>query len=203
MAIDLGLLEQAATKLVTLGISMTEHIHDCTTTQPGTDLAEGSKAFERVSRGTRLSILLACKLAEPLRRVAARKQIIRAVEDTIQRRAEDDDEAETLEVELLDRLDTLDLEDELGSRPVQDIITDILRDFGLAHVPGTHPLEAPHPRRRRGTPRPCRRPAPGRSQRAQAGFTPGAVARRNRPHPGNAAQSRRSPTHRVGASAPG
>ena len=139
MSIAAEFLEDATTKLITLGVSLAQHIHDRATTEPGTDLAEASKAFERVSRGTRRAILLARKLSEPPRRVAARKQIIRAVEDTIQRDIEEPDEAETLRAELMDRLDSLDLEEDIGSRPVEAIITDIIRDFGLAHMPGTHP----------------------------------------------------------------
>ena len=138
MAIDITLLEDAATKLITLGVSLAQHIHDRTTAQPDTDLVEASKAFERVSRGTRRAIMLARKLAEPPRRTAARKRIIRDVEDVIQRDA-DDDEGETLHAELMDRLDSPDLEDDIDSLPVEAIITDILRDFGLAHLPGTHP----------------------------------------------------------------
>ena len=103
---------------------------------------EATKGFERTSRDIRRCAWLVRKLAEPLKttpRVAARKRLIREVEDTIQRHAEDPDAAEMLHEELMDRLDTLDLEDEIDERPIQDIITDIIRDLGLAHIPGTHP----------------------------------------------------------------
>ena len=105
---------------------------------------DATVAFDRVSRSVRRSILLARKLAEPRReidRVAARKRIIRAVEDTIQRDDDADrmDDSGTLHGELLDRLDTPDLEDEIGTRPIGEIITDIIRDLGLAALPGTHP----------------------------------------------------------------
>ena len=146
MSIDPALLEDSTAILITLGVSFARHIHDRTTGQPSSDFVPAAKAFEHISRGTRKAILLGRHLDAPLRtrRVAARKQIIRAVEDSIQRRAEDDEEAETLQVELLDRLDTLDLEEDLADRPVADIITDILRDFGLAHIPGAN-----HPWKRR------------------------------------------------------
>ena len=101
-----------------------------------------SKAFNGVTLSIRRCAWLAHKLAQPVKtvdRVAARKRIIRKVEDAIQRHDEDGEDAETLNEELMDRLDTLDLEDEIDLRPVEDIITDILRDLGLASVPGNHP----------------------------------------------------------------
>ena len=103
---------------------------------------EASQAYDRVGRRICRCALTARKLAQPAKtidRTAVRKRVLRAVEDTIQRHTEDEDEAETLHAELLDRLDTLDLEDEIGTRPVEDIITDIIRDLGLAAVPGNHP----------------------------------------------------------------
>jgi hypothetical protein len=144
MPIDITLLETATTKLITKGVSLVEIIHDRTEANPDADLLDAAKAFEQVSRGTRKAILLAKALAAPPRQVAARKQIIRTVEDNIQRHAEDEDEVETLQAELLDRLDTLDLAEDLADRPVEAIITDILRDFGLAHIRGAH-----HPWKRR------------------------------------------------------
>ena len=143
MSIDPALLE-AANKLINLGVSMAGTIHDRTNANPNIDLPAAAKAFEHVSYGIRKAILLARSLGEPPRRVAARKRIIREVEDTIQRQAEDEEEAETLQAELMDRLDSLDLEEDLGDRPVEDIIRDIIRDFGLAHIPGAH-----HPWKRR------------------------------------------------------
>jgi hypothetical protein len=104
-------------------------------------LAQATLGYDRVCRNIRRNILLTRELAKPIKttdRVAARKRIIREVEDSIQRNA-DEDEAETLHGELLDRLDNLDLDDEIDGRPVKDIIEDIVRDLGLAHIPGTHP----------------------------------------------------------------
>jgi hypothetical protein len=100
-----------------------------------------SLAFERVGRSIRRDLWLAHMLAAPVKttdRIATRKQIIRQVEDAIQRHA-DDDAAESLHEELMDRMDSLDLEDELDKRPVEDIIADIVRDLGLAARPGTNP----------------------------------------------------------------
>ena len=144
MSTDTDFLEAATKELITLGVSFTRHIHDRTIAEPGADLAEASKAFERVTRGTRKGILLVRKLTEPPRHVAARKRILREVEDHIQRHAEDDEEADTLQVELLDRLDTLDLIDDIDSLSVETVIRDILRDLGLAHIRGAN-----HPWKRR------------------------------------------------------
>ena len=102
---------------------------------------KAASVYDRVARSVRRSIWLIHKLAEPVpvtNRVAARKQIIRTVEDAIQRDAEED-EAETLHEELWDRLDSPDLEDEIRNRPVEDIIKDVVRDLGLAASPGTTP----------------------------------------------------------------
>ena len=99
-------------------------------------------AYERVTRSMRRSTWLIRKLDEPAKttdRTAARKQVIRVVEDIIQRHAEDPEEAEMLHEELRERLDTMDFEDEIRGRPIDDIITDIVRDLGLAAVPGNHP----------------------------------------------------------------
>jgi hypothetical protein len=104
-------------------------------------------AFDRISRAVRRTIALARKVAEPValaaahpaqHREAARRRIIREVEDVIQRTA-GHAEAENLHAELLDRLDAPDLDDDIGQRPIADIIADICRDLGLAAQPGTHP----------------------------------------------------------------
>jgi hypothetical protein len=115
---------------------------------------EPTAAYDRVTRAIRRTVTLLHKLPELARkaneppkpsaapkaerRTAARKRIIRDVEDTIQRTTKDD-EAERLHAEFLDRLDSPDLDDEIDDRPVDQIIADICRDLGLAHSPGTHP----------------------------------------------------------------
>ena len=126
-------------------------------------------AFDRIARAVRRSIALARSLdalAPPARdpaqhRAAARRRILREVEDTIQRTAPgsanatpahaaldgfgtdaadpNDVSAAALTAELHDRLDTPDLNDDLSSRPVADIITEICRDLGLATPLGAHP----------------------------------------------------------------
>ena len=109
-------------------------------------------AFDRIARTLRRTIALARKLTDPAplssaerraehaseRRRIARKQIIREVEDTIQRRAEGAD-AEALHAEFYERLETIDCEDDIANLPIAEIIALIRRDLGLAHLPGTHP----------------------------------------------------------------
>ncbi len=117
-------------------------------------------AFDRIARAVRRSIALARSLAQPIppardpaqHRAAARKRILREVEDAIQRAAPGFDHAaddgsgadtdaasaDTLTAELHDRLDAPDLDDDISSRPVADIITEICRDLGLATLPGSH-----------------------------------------------------------------
>ena len=109
-------------------------------------------AFDQVARAVRRCILLAQSLADPKRpartsaqhRTAAHKQIIRAVEDTIQRPSYDTDcdrdTAEALRAELHERLDAPDLDDDIQTRPVADIIKEICNDLGLDRMPGTRPF---------------------------------------------------------------
>ena len=119
---------------------------------PATALANLATAFDRIARAVRRCIALAQRLDTPpppakdpaAHRTAARKQVIRAVEDTIHRAANEGDRAETLRAELRDRLDTPDLEDDLTTRPIPDIIAEITRDLGLATP---HGGARPWPRR--------------------------------------------------------
>ena len=113
------------------------------TVQPAADLVPATIAFDRIARTIRRTIALARRLDEPVpagaeagrRRSAARRQIIRAVEDTIQREAHGE-RGERLEAELSERLDGPDIDDDIGHRPVADIIADICADLGLGALPG-------------------------------------------------------------------
>jgi hypothetical protein len=140
----LGVLHE----LIDIGVGLARLVHqraEAEAASPkspaGPDLAS---AFECISRAVRRTIMLARKVAEPVapaaaqHRAAARRRIIREVEDVIQR-TPGGDEALSLHAELLDRLDTPDLEDDIQVRPIADIIADICRDLGLAALPGTHP----------------------------------------------------------------
>ena len=107
------------------------------------EITKGAIAYDNVSRSVRRGILMAQRVDKPVRSRAshhqsARRQIIRAVEDCIQRHA-DDEEADEFQLELLDRLDSPDLEDDIDSRPVADIIKEICRDLGLDIIEGAHP----------------------------------------------------------------
>ncbi len=125
-------------------------------------------AFDRIARAVRRSIALARSLADPVppardptqHRAAARKRILREVEDAIQRTAPAsgqtapshaapdgsdadapgaNDSAEALTAELHDRLDAPDLDEDISRRPIAEIITEICRDLGLAALSGAHP----------------------------------------------------------------
>lgn len=113
-------------------------------------LASLAAAFDRVARAVRRCIALSRSLAQPVpptdptrRRTAARKRILREVEDRIARRDGDGDgfgdPGTGLTAELHDRLDAPDLDDDIASRPVAEVITEICRDLGLASSPGDHP----------------------------------------------------------------
>jgi len=115
-------------------------------------LNKTAAVFDQIARAVRRCIALAQSLDEPAKpartpapdRTAARKHILRAVEDTLGRQDYDDsyrvcDPTEVLHAELLDRMDAPDLDRDIESRPIDDIIKDILRDLGLAALPGTRP----------------------------------------------------------------
>jgi hypothetical protein len=109
--------------------------------------ADVGVTFERIARTVRRCILLAQRLDEPAagsQRVAARRRIIRAVEDAIERDARGD-AAESLHAEFLERLDAPDIEDDIVDRPVAEIIADICRDLGLAALPGVQPWKRRSP----------------------------------------------------------
>ena len=132
-------------ELIEMGTDIARTVHR-QATAPVVDDApavDGTLAFERVCRCVRRSILLARTLDAPpvagravdgLGRVQARKRILRRVEDAIHSEARGE-EAERLHGDLLDRLDAPELEDDLASRPVEEIIQDIQADLGLgAHA---------------------------------------------------------------------
>ena len=108
-------------------------------------LKQATAAYDQATRCIRRCAWLVGKLAEPIAtRTAARKQIIRTVEDTIQRKPRDD--ADDLHEELMDRLDKPDLDDEIDTRAIDDIIADIVRDLGLADHLGLHPWKRRTPK---------------------------------------------------------
>jgi len=121
--------------------------------QPGQDAANPSPdhtiAFDRMARAVRRTIALAQHIARPAAaaaptpQFAARRRILREVEDAIARTTTGD-HAERLHAETLDRLDRPDLDDDIGHLPTATIIADICRDLGIAAPEG-----APRPWKRR------------------------------------------------------
>jgi hypothetical protein len=94
--------------------------------------------FCRVSRSIRQSMMYCQQLtgsspqadAAGPRRVAARKQVIRAVEDAIHRDAPAD-EVETLRSELAERMEGPEFDDDLDGRPIEEIVNAIRADLGI------------------------------------------------------------------------
>jgi hypothetical protein len=101
-------------------------------------------AFTPLATSIRRTIMLHEKLGQPVKprpnRIAARKRIIRDVEDAIETNAAAD-EQETLHAELLERLDRPDLDNDIADRPIADIVTDITRDLGVAGPCNAHPAK--------------------------------------------------------------
>ena len=145
--------KQVLRELVDMGTDIARIIHHQTRRQAeaataalpppataNTQFPDPAIAFDRISRTIRRTILLSQKLAEPPRpsaipttyRIAARKRVLREVEDMIELNAAPADRP-TLNAELLDRLDAPDLEDDIGARPLDDIIIDICHDLRVAH----------------------------------------------------------------------
>jgi hypothetical protein len=118
-----GLIDQAA--------NLARRVHDGAAETP---TADDIRKFDRAARCARFCIMLAQRVVKPSRE-PARRQIIRAVEDNIHRHA-DIREAESLRAELEERLGRPDFEAELDLRPAEEIITEIVRDLGLAAIPG-------------------------------------------------------------------
>ena len=106
---------------------------------------DATVAFDRIARAVRRTIALARTLDEPVppragqdgapQRIAARKLIIRQVEDAIRREA-GESEREGLHDELLDRLDAPDLDHDIRTRPIEKIIDEIETDLGISGLPG-------------------------------------------------------------------
>jgi len=118
--------------------------------------AARSTAFECVARTVRRTVLLkhhlpkiiATPLADPAAIIAAaRRIIVRDVEDAIEFKAEDEHEAAKLEAELVDRIDTPDIDDDIFRRPIAEIVAAICRDLGIASHTMTRPGFGPGRRR--------------------------------------------------------
>ena len=110
-----------------------------------------STAQENAARGIRRAILLVRRIEDPAaakspeHRIAIRKQILRGVEDGIHRQGLRPTDAACLHAELLERLDSPDLDDDIDHLPVAEIIANIIRDIGSASAAFYGP--DPHKRR--------------------------------------------------------
>ncbi len=191
---------QALDDLVTMGTNLARLLHDQAVAQaaahapapkpsaqpptPNT-LIPLTNAFAQIARAVRRCILLARLLDRPAQpapdpahhRTAARKRILREVEDEITRTHNPgSDIAEDLQAELLDRLDAPDLQADLATRPVADIIAEIRRDLGVASLPGSRhwrrrtPADLADLHARAAAPTPA--PSPGPAHGPAPGTTP-------------------------------
>ena len=210
---DAQYYRQVLHELVEMATDIARAVHRQAISEPDKEPAaaptpDPTIAFDRIARTLRRTIALARKLSEPARpapverstepshqrRAAARKQIIRAVEDTIQRET-DGPEAEALHAELRERLDDPDLEDDLDQLPIAEIIRDICRDLGIVNLPGTHPWKRRTPQDVRDL---CARAAQPRSDQPRTAQSKTAKPRMAQPGTGRSrslpAPPPRSPT---------
>ncbi len=133
---QLRLLDRA----LDIGAARLERLDPTKPDAPDLPDAEAAVIYDKLTRSMRQSILLSDKLAAPIpepkkldpaARTAARKRIIRDVEDVINERAGTPERVENLERELLERLDAPDMEVELATCSVDAIVLDLCRDLGL------------------------------------------------------------------------
>ena len=119
-----------------VGATLTERLLDL----PEDSARNPAADYHLINRAMRQAILVLQRTEAPQKsapgtvenpapRIAARKQIIREVEDAIQYRA--GPQADQLRAELLERLDDESLDADLAARPLPDIIADICRDFRI------------------------------------------------------------------------
>ena len=137
---DIALYRETLHKLITMGTEIAETHHKQAITPGEPDQQEkASIAFDRIARAVRRTIALAQNLNTPKNppqtRTAARKKIIRRVEDSIQGRAKGP-RAESLREELFDRIDTHEFDNELATRDINEIIEEIIDDLGLSTIAG-------------------------------------------------------------------
>ncbi len=149
---DAAYLRALNLRMLDVGLHIVEELDD-PDTRKDTPIKDRADVYDRTTRSLRRSILMAERLAaqkraatEPAQRIAqARTRIQRDVEDAIVREARSPADAETLRLELLERLEDPELDDDILTRPVHEISTDFRRDLGIAEPPGI-------PRFRRRTP---------------------------------------------------
>ena len=165
---DAPCYRQILHELIDMGANLARAIHHQVTAEPGAapgsdsasqpgpvPVLDLSIAFDDVARAIHRAIAFARKITEfappsitaqpSERRLAARKRVIRKIEDAIQRRA-NGAEADALNAEVREHLDSLDLDDDRDQRPPAEVIADICRDLGIAARFGKHPWKRRTPR---------------------------------------------------------
>ena len=152
---DAAFYRAALHELISIGTDLARDVQAARRTEPPTVTApEAAEAFERIARATRRTILLATRLndtpaADPAK---TRRAVIRAVEDAITAEPGTDAPAkQRLEAEFRERLDAPEFAEDLATRPVAEIVADILRDLDLGRAPWARPQH------RRRTPEALRR----------------------------------------------
>ena len=135
--------------LLDTGVAFARRLHKEVDNVAAENLPALAKAFERIATAVRRTILLSEHLAKPApiksqsaRRTQIRKTIIRRVEFVINKEVEPPDAA-SLRVELIDRLDTPDADQDIDFRPGADIVQEILDDMGIGRLP----FQSERPRR--------------------------------------------------------
>ena len=135
--------------LMDTGTAFARRLHKEVDIVAAENLPALARAFERIATAVRRTILLDEHLAKPApiksqsaRRTQIRKTIIRRVEFVINKEVEPADAA-ALRVELIDRLDTPDADQDIDFRPGADIVQEILDDMGIGRLP----FQSERPRR--------------------------------------------------------
>ena len=144
--LDPAACQRALAILVDVGTALAL---ECKIPTPDASLPARTLAYDRVALAVRRAILLCEHIAAaPAREIEAatqdakrnqvRRQIIRTVEDTIQRQAPRAD-APALRLELLDRIDTPEFAEDLATRPPEQLIAELCRDLALGNLIGRRP----------------------------------------------------------------
>ena len=136
-------------ELILMGMDIARAVHAQAQAEAAPPAESTTIAFDRISRTIRRTVALSRRLDEPVpqraerdpaqHREAARRSIIRQVEDTIRWRQQwpkFGENEEALRAELRERLDGPDIEDDVGHRPIAEIIADICHDLGLGRSSG-------------------------------------------------------------------
>ena len=128
--------------LIDRGADLARQLHERAAKAPE---ADHTIPFDRIARTIRRTIALARHIATnppkarpsiergAVDRTMAREKIIRGVEDAIEARRGPPTESEILYNELHERLEDADLERDLRTRPIDDIIEELARDLGIAY----------------------------------------------------------------------